>query len=220
MKKNVSAIVSGAGWIGSFADGLIRELRKRNVPDEAIHSIVVEDGELSIGKIADMLAEIIQRAKNVYTLTINYNRSVEDGVKAGKYDWSNSDITSSHFSSEETGTKEVSIELIHFGRDMVIDEALSELDRMGLRPATIKELLPLGEKHPDLQKEFPIIALASVWRSPFGYRRCACLDGFGSGRGLHLCWVGSRWLDNCRFAAVRNCLYFPVKYGVLFYRLP
>ncbi len=141
---------------------------------------------------------------NAYTLTINYSRSVEDGIKAGKYDWSNSDITSSHFPSEEVGTKEVPIELVHFGRDIKTDEILSELDKMGMRPAILKELLALGEKRPDLQREFPVIALGSVWQNPRGYRFCAFLFRFGSLRDLRLAWVVDRWGDYCRFAAVRK----------------
>ncbi len=144
------------------------------------------------------------KAINLYTLTINYTRSVEDGIKAGKYDWSNSDITSSHFPSDETETKEVSVELIHFGQDKTTDEVLSELDKKELRPATLKELLALGEKCPDLQREFPIIALASVWRDPFGDRRCAYLYRFGSRRDLDLSSIGGRWDVYCRFAAVRK----------------
>ncbi len=137
-------------------------------------------------------------------LVANYDRSVEDGIKAGKYNWSNSNITSSHFPSEEAGTKEVSIELIYFGRNMETNEVLSELDKMGMRPATLKELLALGEKHPDLQREFPIIALGSVWQVPDGGRGCAYLGGGGSGRGLSLRWIGGGWIDCCRFAAVRK----------------
>ncbi len=141
---------------------------------------------------------------DIYTLTINYSRSVEDGVKAGKYDWSNSDITSSHFSSDEVGTKEVSIELIHFGRNMETNEVLSELDKMELRPATLKELLAFGEKYPNLQRKFPIIALGSVWQYPDGNRRCAHLGGRDSERNLNLRWLVRRWNDHCRFAAVRK----------------
>ncbi len=204
MKKNVPAIVSGAGWIGSFANGLIKELRERGVSDEAIHSLATDNGELPVGKIADMLAEIIQRAKNLFALSINYTRSVEDGIKAGKYDWANSDITPGHFPSEESGTKEVSVELIHFGKDKTTDEVLSELDKTGMRPTTLKELLALGEKYPDLQREFPIIALGSVWQNPGGDRSCAYLGGSDSDRGLDLGWLGSRWGGRCRFAAVRK----------------
>lgn len=146
--------------------------------------------------------------KNVYVLTVNYDRSVEDGVVAGKYDWTNSDTTSGHFPSNEIGTKEVSVELVHFGRDMTTDEVLSKLDKTGLRPATLKELLALGEGHPDLQREFPIVALGSVWQDlwqdPFGRRYCAYLHGLVSKRSLSLTWVVSWWRGRCRFAAVRK----------------
>ncbi len=137
-------------------------------------------------------------------LVVNYDRSVEDGIKAGKHDWSDNNIISSRFPSEEAGTKEVSIELIHFGRYMETDEVLSELDKIGMRPATLKELLALGEKHSDLQREFPIIALGSVWQVPLGDRNWAYLDRSGSERRLYLRWIGSEWRVSCRFAAVRK----------------
>ncbi|MDO8443791.1 MAG: hypothetical protein Q7S78_02315 [Candidatus Azambacteria bacterium] len=156
-------------------------------------------GELVVSESAKKIDTV-----NPYTLTINYTRSIEDGIKAGKYDWTNSDITSSHFPSSEVGTKEVSVELVHFGKDMTIEEVLSELDKAGMRPTTLKELLVLGEKYPDLQREFPIIALASVWQNPRGVRRCAYLVRFGSRRDLDWRWVGRRWLGLCRFAAVRK----------------
>jgi len=140
---------------------------------------------------------------NIYTLLANYDRSVEEAIKAGKYNWFDNNITSNHFPSEEAGAKEVSIELVHFGRNMVTDEVLSELDK-GVRPATLKELLALGEKHPNLQREFPIIALGSVWQDLSGRRFCACLCRCGSERYLGLGSVGSKWRDYCRFAAVHK----------------
>lgn len=139
-----------------------------------------------------------------YTIPINYDRSVEEGIKAGKYDWKNSDITSEHFPSQEIGTIEGPVELFHFSKDMETDGVLAELDKKGYRAATLKELLALGEKCPDLQREFSIIALGSVWRNPYGGRHCACLDRGGSGRRLNLGWIGNRWSDLCRFAAVRK----------------
>jgi len=141
---------------------------------------------------------------DTYTLTIDYNRSVEDGVKAGQYDYANSDITSKHFPTERMGMPEVAVELIHFNRDISTDEAIHELDRMGYRPADLHELLALGEKYPDLQREFPVIALGSVWQKPGGFRSCAYLDGNDSRRYLYLDWVDFRWDDYCRFAAVRK----------------
>ena len=95
-----------------------------------------------------------------YPMLIDYDRLVEDGIKAGKYDWKNDDIMSKNFPSQETGTREATVELFRYGKDMSTDEVLAELDKQGYRPATLKELLAIGEKHPDLQKEFLIFALA------------------------------------------------------------
>ncbi len=148
--------------------------------------------------------------KNIYVVTVNYDRSVEDGVKAGKYYWTDKRITSDRFPSNEVGNKEVSIELVHFGKNMKTDEVLSELDRAGLRPATLKELLALGEKVPDLQRESPISALGSVCQDPRGGRGCVRLGctRFGwdndSKRYSELDWLDSRWGDGYRFAAVRK----------------
>ncbi len=45
-RKDVPAIVSGAGWIAGFADKLVRGLRKQNVTEEQIHSLVTDTGEV------------------------------------------------------------------------------------------------------------------------------------------------------------------------------
>jgi len=140
-------------------------------------------------------------------LVVDYDRSVENGIKAGKYDWSDAsttEITTSHFPSEETGTNEISMELVHFGQGKTVNEVLSELDKMIMRSATLKELLAMGEKFPDLQRESPIIALGSVWQISDDRRLCASLGGSDSGRFLGLVRIGDQWSVRCRFAAVRK----------------
>ena len=58
-RKNVSVLVSGAGWIGGLIDSLIKELRQAGVPDEDIHQLVVADnGELRERLVATFVAEI------------------------------------------------------------------------------------------------------------------------------------------------------------------
>lgn len=141
---------------------------------------------------------------NTYPLIIDYSRSVEDGIKAGNYDWVNNDIISKNFPSQEKGPSEVNIELIHFNKEMTTGQVLAELEKTGYRPATLKELLALGEKHPDPQREFPIIAPGSVWQDPNGCRHCPYLDGSGSEHRLVLHWIDCRWGSRCRFAAVRK----------------
>jgi hypothetical protein len=150
------------------------------------------------------LSEIRGRAYSNYSVTVNYDRSVEDGVKAGNYDWVNNDITSEHFPMKRTGIEELSLHLVHFDRNISTEDALKKLDLMGLRPAELQELLSFGENYPDVQREFPIIALGSVWRSPAGYRLVSFLGRGGSDRVLYLGWRGHGWGDVCRGAAVRK----------------
>ncbi|MBI4095051.1 MAG: hypothetical protein HY435_02570 [Candidatus Liptonbacteria bacterium] len=203
-RKDVTAIVSGAGWIAGFADKLVRALRERKVSDEQIHQLVTDDGDVPVGKIADALVAIMEGAKNVFRLTLDYAHSVEEMVAAGKYNWTNSDITSKNFPTTQKGTAEVAIELVHLNRRVSSDNALCELDARGLRPATLPELLAFGAEYPEKQREFPIIALGSVWRNPHGYRTVAYLVRYGSKRDLRLHWFDNEWFSHYRFAAVRK----------------
>ena len=143
-------------------------------------------------------------AVNSYPVTVDYSRSVEAGVAAGKYDWSSDDIISKNFPTNRTGVADLEIQLVHFNRATEFDDAIREIDRFGLRPAELHELLSLGEKYPKVQREFPVVALGSVWRDPDGDRLVAFLCRFGSRRNLRLYWTGFRWDEDCRFAAVRK----------------
>jgi hypothetical protein len=142
--------------------------------------------------------------QEVFPVTVNYGLTVEKLVNAGKYDWSNSDINAKNFPSDRKDAAEVAIELVHFGRSMESDEVLEELDKQGLRPATLAELLAFGVKYPEKQREFPIVALGSVWRGRNGFRSVACLCGYTDARSLSLRWLGSLWSADFRFAAVRK----------------
>jgi len=141
---------------------------------------------------------------SAFPVVVNYDQSVEVAVKAGKYGWSNSDITTKHFPSQRKGTAEIEIILVHFNRAIESDEAVRELDKQGLRPAELPELLAFGAKYPDVQREFPVIALGSVWQDPAGNRHCASLRGDSGKRYLHLFWFDFRWIGRCRFAALRK----------------
>lgn len=84
----------------------------------------------------------------------------------------------------------------------------SELDRRGLRPATIEELLAFGAAYPDKQREFSIIALGSVCiGQPIrrNYVPCLWLESAGRCLGLRGAELGG-WYANYRFAAVVNPL--------------
>lgn len=147
---------------------------------------------------------IAERTNPVYPVPIDYGMSMEQLIKLGQYDWSNKDINSKHFPTKRTGKVDITIELVHLNRNISSKDAIRELDHMGLRPAEGCELLAFGSKYPDVQREFPIVALASVWRRSDGYRRVVCLDGRGAERSAGLGWFEDGWYDRWRFAAVRK----------------
>ncbi len=135
----------------------------------------------------------------VFRVTVNDGLSVEEMVRAGKYDWSSPEINSKNFPSEKKGISDVAIQLVRFDGFMESEEVLRDLDGQGLRPATLPELLALGAQHPYLQKKFPIVALGLTLH---GGRVVACLWGDTRNRGLGFDWLGIRWDGLHRFAAV------------------
>jgi len=202
-KKKVSEIVSGAGFAADFWTRLDKAIRARGGDDEDVYRIGTKEGEHLIEEIADLIVSA-GRPQQIFPVTVNYDLTVEEMIEAGKYDWKNPDITSDNFPVTRRGTSEVEIHLVHFDRVIETEEVLRELDKMGLRPAELPELLALGAGSPDLQRQFPIIALGSVFRRSHGHRHAPVLWG-GSGRrylGLH--WLGDRWNAYDRFAAVRK----------------
>jgi len=141
---------------------------------------------------------------NIYHLSVDYGRSVEDGVKAGRYDWVDSDITSYNFPTKRKGRAEVAVELINFNRYISDNEVFSELNTPDYRPAELHELLALGEKYPGVKRDFPVVALGSVWRVLYGFRGVPSIFRRGLGRSLVPFWVGSSWDGFFWFAAVRK----------------
>ena len=145
-----------------------------------------------------------KRDENVFPVSMNYDLSVEVLIRVGEYNWSNSDITEKNFRSEENGTQSVELRLVHFNRVISSEDALKELDRMGLRPATLKELLTFGSTYKEEQRKHPIVALGSVSQHWHGRWFVAYLDGSAGNRYLGLGWLEDDWGGHCHFAAVRK----------------
>src|SRR3989338_10193376 len=207
-KKDTSAIVSALGVLMSIITALVSAVRKRGGTDADIYRLATPEGESLIEKIAQLIVQaskpIEQLAKNCYKVFVDYGQTLQQMIANGKYDYANSDITSGNFPMTGNGKQEVVVELVHFGRDMESDAVIKEFEARGLRAAMLPDLLAFGATHPEKQREFPIVALGSVWQDRYGSRRVPVLSGDGSGRLLYLFWSDYRWNDNCRFAAVRK----------------
>jgi hypothetical protein len=203
MDKHGTAVIN-QGQFGELAGAVVGQLWSaiKDISPARAQHLIENQGELK--RLLQRVFSESGTPSNLYTIAVDYGMKVEDAVKLGKYDWVNDDVTQKNFPTKGKGKTELTLELVHFDRNISSEEALKELDRMGYRPAELMELLAFGEKYPEIQREFPIVALASVWQGPRGSRSVPCLCRFGSGRGLDLIWIGDDWSGFWRFAAVRK----------------
>jgi len=139
-----------------------------------------------------------------YSITVNYDLSVEQLIQASMFSWFNDSVVSRHFPSSEKGVAEILVFLVNFNRDISSKDVIRELDRQGFRPATLKELLALSIAHPDLQRNNCIVAFGSIWCDSGGGVFVPYLYGGESGRDLNLGGWSGVWYSHWQFAAVRR----------------
>lgn len=137
-----------------------------------------------------------------FKVTVDVNLDLAAMIKAGKYDWVYEEITDKKFPSTKKGTSEIDLVLVHLDRCATTKEVEAELDKRGLRAATIEELLALGAAQPELQRQFPIVALGS--RCVLGAGEDVPVLDFSNGRELSLGYCDNGWDDYFRFLAVRK----------------
>lgn len=202
MGRKKSEFLSGFGVANEILRAVVNAVLDQGGNDDDLRRIIKEPD------LAKQMAKLIVQKESVsaevFTVVVDYSMSLADMIAVGRYDWTNSDITAENFPVSGEGQKEVEVELVHLNRDASTEEVLEELERRGLRPAKIEELLALGAKYPELQKEFPIIAFGSVWRDPDGGRYVPFLHWGDDERDLHLDCFDNHWLDVCRYPAVRK----------------
>lgn len=204
------------------ASHLLTMIKQKGVPAEQLQDL------FESGLLADLLDANVDEVKRdefrkVLGLTpvemqmlvpVGYD-TLEQMIAAGYYDKVDSDITPERFplSGESESKRNLVAELIHLNRVVRSKKVVTELDKMGLRPGKIEELLAFGATFPDLQRKFPIVALGSSCLIDTGKNRLedfvARLDSHHSQRVLDLdrwtdsCW-GDGWTTEYRFLAFRK----------------
>lgn len=141
---------------------------------------------------------------NHYVVSVDYEMELEEAIKRGQFDWVNPYIIPENFPPKGKGKVKAEVELIHFDRYISTNVAVNNLRKMGYRSAGLRELLALGEKNPDIHKEFPVVALGSVWHDANGDANVPCIYRSGKARSLRLVGYGGGWYERWRFAAVRK----------------
>jgi len=119
-----------------------------------------------------------------YLVTVDYNRSLEDRIVAGKYNLVSDFFTKNaiHFpTARREGKKEILVTTLLFPsrrfNPFNSKKAIEELDKFGYQPAGLDELLALGEAYPlfgpayretATQPYYDIVALGSIFKGPEG----------------------------------------------------
>lgn len=150
-----------------------------------------------------MIVRFDTSIRKMYPVTVDYERNVEDAIKIGRYDSVDEGINSVNFTTQRTGRAHLEIRLIHFGfwfDDLIrrfvmpslcyvmpLESMLEDIDRRGMRPVELRELLAFGAKYPGAQRKFLIMApspVAHVLDYPSAL--VLCLEGDRSERSLSL----------------------------------
>jgi len=148
-------------------------------------------------------------AKNVsaivFRLTkIGDGRTTEELVRAGNYNYANSDINSANFPVRSMKRCVREIVFLEFDHGVTSEEAIAEAEKQELERPIYEDALYFGVEHPDVQCERPVVFLHEPWRDPLGSRSILYLWGNADYRRLYLDYFGRRWGRDCRFAFVRK----------------
>jgi len=141
----------------------------------------------------------------VYSVTVNYDLTVEQMVIAGNYDSVSTSITQEHFPIQGEGRQEKEVTLFHFNRWIFSEEVIREMSKLGYQPAEPEDIFAFGIQHRDIQRQFPIVALGSPWQHPHhrtGY--VVRLEGDHTIRSLNLRVFNLKSGPYYRFAAVHK----------------
>lgn len=200
-----SQMARGGLRLAWFATDLCREVVKLGGTEEMMFEAMKTNSGFA-KKAAQLIVVVEKKVDKVAgnILHIPASLSLADRIAFGKYDWVNSHITKEHFPLNIPTDYDAEHKLFHFSRFISSENAIQEMKKEGYRPGILPELLVLGEIQPELQREFPIIALGSVWQHANGNQRVPVLRQDDGKRELDLYLFVLGWIDRCRFLAVRK----------------
>ncbi len=198
--NEIQLMLDGVDFVKQFVSDLRKDVKMFGGDDTMTYTALKSDSKLR-KEFAKLIAAGASATKEI--IHIFSNLSLADRIARGKYDWVNNDITEEHYPEIVPADYTKEFKLYHFDRLISFNDAIKEMK--GFRPATIAELLAIGETQPELQKQFPIIALGSVWRAPYGYLNVPGLHWNDDERKLRLYHQFERDLSaDFRFLAVRK----------------
>lgn len=202
-KKNVSSIVSGAGFLAAVWTALTAAVRKLGGTDEQMHRLSTPEGAETVERMA---ALIVGKPETQAAPVSSWWSAIFIAlVRACRFTYMNPAITAENFPCGDVKPGQVVVisikaRLAELGRQWLsTKEVMAYLAELGYRPATLLELLFWWLANPTKQANCLAVALGQVWR---GLAPCVC--GNGGSRDLSLDSVLVDWNEYCEFAAVRK----------------
>jgi hypothetical protein len=175
---------------------VLRTCEQEQVPVEAVHWASTPAGSPILTELAKRLREewssrtVHDPAGGFFTLHIGDDRTDYDSLES---QFDDVDIKLRYLSRRDireceavVGRKRIiRCEMICLHRTSDHEEDVAELQRRGLRPAVLSELLAFARAFPDAQKQFPIAALGTYFCGrDYAEAGPAYLDYYGGKRCL------------------------------------
>ena len=128
-------------------------------------------------------------------------KTLNNLIKACKFNYVNSDITEKHFPLKKIRGK---VKIFNFDYFISSEDAIKEMEKEGYQPANAYELLEYAKN--DWNENDWIVALGSTWQASPGNLAVLVLHSSSGGRELRFDCFACRWDRPCVFAGVRKSL--------------
>jgi hypothetical protein len=144
-----------------------------------------------------------------YPVMVNRDLTIAERVTARQFTWVNSNINDSNFTFYGTGIDTVTMEFVAHQGEAHISVMLAELEKHGLRPATLQELMAFGEHYTSPTSELPILSIESAiyLESAVGqaqYPYVIPSQSKGEQPSLQISAVDMSWRIPCYIAGIRE----------------
>ncbi len=192
-QTQVKATDAQVGHVKDLITGKLRSL-----DNEQIQPIIEDGGEFQ-RRFAAMLDGLVGELTNTYTVTVNYDQTLDEAVVAVNPDYKYVSVENSQIPRNGTGTQEVKLILFNIGEYVSQKQLDAELEKRGLEFDPMATLA-LGAQFPELQRSKPY---ASTWKDGDQYYS-VYLDEDGDERGLGVDQDVNDWNDVWWFAARRK----------------
>jgi len=197
----------------SFVQNTINEMWKQF--KEAVLKLVNNNRELSdiletknpSWEAAEIIVSLEPKVYKTYKVVIDYEKSFTEMKELGKYDYSECWVNDRNYPIMGIGQHRLEMVLVHLNRFASIREVEYYLMRQKLTPAKLEHLLAFGAAYPELQRQFPIVAIGSVWMHDIQSYFCPSLNYNDRGRVIdhHWFYYSPQCFDaTCHFLAIRK----------------